>query len=308
MNIIQKHCSKNECYQENQQLTSVSYLIVHTPGVYPTVIRAASGSNNWFERWNKGGLEKLTHGFIDDTGIYSFAPHTLRCWHVGNSYGNANTLGYELCELGSKDEFEKMWENATSFYAKLCLDYGLTEDKILGHYEAHKKGIASNHADPKPYFDIYKKTMDAFRKEVKKKLEAKASKTKAPAVSYAAYCQSKGMLSTVAAGKTAGTTGESKRMEGFVINCELPLEYCGHIQSSGWTSWMPNGSYCGTMLIAKRLEAIKIRLKDNSEYSVSYRAHVQGIGWTKWVKDGEVAGSTGDGRRLEAIEIKIEKR
>lgn len=126
-----------------------------------------------------------------------------------------------------------------------------------------------------------------------------------PDVKYAAYLQSTGMQATVSNGATAGTTGEARRMEGIVIDSELPLEYCGHLQSAGWTDWMGNGSYCGTMLIAHRLEAVKIRLKDSSKYSVTYRVHVQSNGWTSWVKDGEIAGTTGQSKRLEAIEIKI---
>lgn len=174
----ERYCTKNDCYKNGARLKSVSYLIVHSPAVYPTIIRAESGSGGgWYTRWNKPGVEKLVHGFIDDTGVYEFAPQTLACWHIGNSWGNANTLGYELCELDTKAEFEKMWQNAVSHYAALCKKYGLTADKVIGHQEAHKKGIASNHGDPEPYFKRFGKSMDAFRAEVRQAMSGQSSGT-----------------------------------------------------------------------------------------------------------------------------------
>ena len=69
------YCTKNDCYLAGQKLAGVDYLIVHSPAVYPTVIRARSGAGGgWYNRWNKAGVEKLVHGFIDDTGVYNFAP------------------------------------------------------------------------------------------------------------------------------------------------------------------------------------------------------------------------------------------
>lgn len=169
-----KYCTENDCYKQNGKLSSVSYLIVHSPAVYPVIIRALSGSGGgWFKRWNKPGVEKLVHGFIDDTGVYEFAPQTMSCWHVGNSWGNKNTIGYEFCELESKADFNKLWDHAVTHYAGLCKKYNLTPDHILGHQEAHKKGIASNHGDPDPYFKRFGKSMVKFRAEVKAAMEGK---------------------------------------------------------------------------------------------------------------------------------------
>lgn len=169
-----KYCTNNDCYKKNVKLNSVSWLIVHSPSVYPVIIRALSGSGGgWFPRWNRPGVEKLVHGFIDDTGVYEFAPQTMRCWHIGNEWGNLNTIGYEFCELETKAEFSKMWNHAVEHYAGLCKKYGLTPDHIIGHQEAHKKGFASNHGDPDPYFKRFGKSMVKFRAEVKDALEGK---------------------------------------------------------------------------------------------------------------------------------------
>ena len=170
------YCTQNDCYKEGKKLDSVSYLIVHTPAVYPTIIRALSGSGGgWKKRWDKPDVEKLVHGFIDDTGVYEFAPPDMACWHIGDSWGNKNCIGYELCELETAEEFKKVWENAASHYAALCGKYDLPPERVIGHFEAHAKGFASNHSDPEPYFARFGKTMKDFRAEVQARISGGAS-------------------------------------------------------------------------------------------------------------------------------------
>ena len=165
------YCTQNDCYKESAKLASVAWLIVHTPAVYPVIIRALSGSGGgWKKRWDKPGVEKLVHGFIDDTGVYNFAPLDMACWQIGDAWGNKNCIGYELCELETAEEFKKMWENAVAHYAWLCKKFGLGADHVIGHYEAHEKGFASNHSDPEPYFARFGRSMEDFRKKKKKRL------------------------------------------------------------------------------------------------------------------------------------------
>lgn len=173
-----RYCVNNDCYKTNAKLTSVEYLIVHTPAVYPTIIRGESGSGGgWYKRWNKPGIEKLTHGVIDDIGVYNFAPETMACWQVGNGWGNSHCIGYEFCELNTKEEFNKVWNNGVEKYAELCKKYKLSVDRIVGHCEAHDKGFASNHSDPEPYFRRFGKDMNDFRADVKKKMELPTTST-----------------------------------------------------------------------------------------------------------------------------------
>ncbi len=171
LRIEEYYCTRNDCYRQGTRLENVEYLIVHSPSVYPAVIRAVSGTNNWYKRWNKPGVEKLVHGFIDDTGIYNFAPYTLACWQIGTGWGNKHCIGYELCELETKAEFERVWNNAVNHYGSLCRKYGLAADRVIGHYEAHEKGFASDHDDPAPYFRRFGKTMADFRRDVRRVLE-----------------------------------------------------------------------------------------------------------------------------------------
>ena len=44
----------------------------------------------------------------------------------------------------------------------------LEDGVIIGHYEGHKRGIASNHGDPRHWFSKFGKSMDTFRQDVKR--------------------------------------------------------------------------------------------------------------------------------------------
>lgn len=188
VNVVKKYCTENDCYKSGAKRGNIVGLIVHTPAVIDlgNTIKALSESGSgggWYKRWNRAGIEKLADGVIDDTGVYDFAPHTLACWHIGTSYGNAHFIGYEFCETLSQAEFNKTWNNAVEHYAKLCSQYGLTEKNIYGHYEAHEKGWASNHSDPAPYFRRFGKSMAEFRADVRSHLNGQAaSATAAPAI------------------------------------------------------------------------------------------------------------------------------
>ena len=53
----------------------------------------------------------------------------------------------------------------------LCRQFGFTAADITSHYEGYKKGIASNHSDPKHWFDKHGYNMDRFRREVDRRLK-----------------------------------------------------------------------------------------------------------------------------------------
>lgn len=339
MKVKNIYCTKNDCYKNNAKLKSVSYLIVHSPAVYPNIIRAESGSGGgWYKRWNKPGVEKLVHGFIDDIGVYNFAPYTMACWHVGNSYGNANTIGYELCEFATELEFKNMWNNAINHYANLCKTYKLSVDRIIGHQEGYKKGIASNHSDPDPYFKRFGKDMNKFRAEVQAILVGTStSNTSVPVVnnkksvsgtitilseintrnSYSfndntivgkAYTgeQHHVIESSVVDGTLMYKTPNGRYISGatkyvkFQNGCDTRLTYTSHVQTYGTLSTVANGCISGTVGESKRLEAVTI----NSNVQLEYRTHCQTYGWMDWKTNGEMAGTKDLSKRLEAIQIK----
>lgn len=131
-------------------------------------------------------------------------------------------------------------------------------------------------------------------------------------INYKTHVQTYGWQDTVADGATAGTSGESKRMEAFQIWLDetIPgsVEYNAHVQTYGWQkTWSKDGATAGTSGESKRVEAVKIKLSGEAadKYHIFYRVHSQTFGTLGWAKDGEPAGSEGFSKRLENMEIQL---
>lgn len=113
-------------------------------------------------------------------------------------------------------------------------------------------------------------------------------------------------------GEMAGTSGQSKRLEGLRISLQQMtgssnIVYQAHIQNIGWQDWKKNGELAGTIGQNKRLEAVRIKLAGEAagKYDIYYQVHAQNLGWLDWAKNGEEAGSAGFGYRLEGIRIML---
>lgn len=130
-------------------------------------------------------------------------------------------------------------------------------------------------------------------------------------ISYRAHVKGRGWLTWVQDGATAGTTGESRRMEAAqmrVVNGPSGMGVCyqAHVRGKGWLDPVCNGSTAGTTGQHRRMEAIKVWLTNFPEgCDIEYRAHVAGRGWLPWVRHSQVAGTTGQGRRMEAMQARF---
>ena len=130
-------------------------------------------------------------------------------------------------------------------------------------------------------------------------------------VVYSAHMQSIGWQDEKSNGETAGTAGNSKRMEALKImlseNSETAgsIEYRTHVSGLGWQNWTADGTVSGTTGQARALEAVQICLTGeiSENYNVYYRVYSTGYGWLGWAKNGEIAGTTGIQVSMEAIEI-----
>lgn len=102
-------------------------------------------------------------------------------------------------------------------------------------------------------------------------------------------------------GQTAGTTGQSKRLEAIRIDYDKDIYAKAHIEDIGWVDYgkIDINTVIGTTGESKRLECLC--LKGNFKY----RLHLQDTGWTCWTNADGVAtlGSVGQSLRIEAIEI-----
>lgn len=111
--------------------------------------------------------------------------------------------------------------------------------------------------------------------------------------------------------ETAGTTGQSMKLNGLKVKLQGDLygsvQYNTYSKKDGWSNIVSNGN---ELQVSDKIEAIKINLLGNvsEKYDIYYRAHVQGYGWLDWAKNGEIAGILDFGFRLEAFEIKLVKK
>ena len=125
-----------------------------------------------------------------------------------------------------------------------------------------------------------------------------------------AHVQDIGWQGWVTDGKTAGTTGRSKRIKVANAYADGDVEVRAHVQDIGWQGWVTSAGYAGTTGRGKRIEAVEVRLTGELAklYDVWYRAHVQTIGWMAWTKDGASAGTTGASGRMEAIQVLLVRK
>ena len=161
------YTTKNDGYQKNGSL-QVKGLMLHstaTPGIMALEFR---------ERFNKPGLEKSIHGFLDDACYVQCMPYEKKAGHCRYA-GNSTHIGIELCEPKEWQTdavyFAKVYENAVALFAQLCRQFDLTEQDIIDHAEGYRLGIASNHGDVGHWFPLFGKNMNDFRADVRKVLE-----------------------------------------------------------------------------------------------------------------------------------------
>jgi Negative regulator of beta-lactamase expression len=190
MNLRKLIFTNNACYKAGRTIT-VKGIMVHSTGANnPNLKRYVGpddgllGKNQYNNHWNQDkpdGRQVCVHSFIGkladgSIATYQTLPWNHRGWHAGGA-ANDTHIGFEICEDGLTDKayFNAVYKEATNLCAYLCKEYNLdpmADGVIIGHYEGHKRGIASNHADPGHWFPKHGKSMDTFRAEVQRLLTA----------------------------------------------------------------------------------------------------------------------------------------
>lgn len=190
MNLHTLIFTKNDCYKAGKKIKP-SGIMVHSTGANNPMLNrfvgpddGLLGKNKYGNHWNQPMDRKICcHAFIgklaDGTvATYQVLPWNHRGWHgASGSNGSCNDthIGFEICEDGLTNAayFNQIYREAIELCVMLCKEFDLTEKDIIDHREGHKLGIASNHGDVKHWFSKHGKSMDTFRAEVKKLLEAK---------------------------------------------------------------------------------------------------------------------------------------
>lgn len=197
MNLRKLILTNNACYKAGHTI-AVKGIMVHSTGANnPNLCRYVGpddgllGKNKYNNHWNQDkpdGRQVCVHGFIGklkdgSIATYQTLPWNHRGWHGGSgSKGSVNDshIGFEICEDGLTDTsyFRKVWNEAVELCIYLCKMYNLDPAKdgaIIGHYEGYKRGIATNHGDPKNWFPRHGESMDSFRAAVKKGMDTNTS-------------------------------------------------------------------------------------------------------------------------------------
>ncbi len=208
MDLIEKLCTKNQCYQIGKAFVPKG-LMLHSVGCNQPSADVFAAQFNDFQ---PGGRQICVHGFIDARSgkVIQLLPWTMRGWHGGsgkNGSVNDTHIGVEMCEPAcikythgaaftcsdiktARKNCETAYNSAVELFAYLCKKFGfdpLADGAIISHNEGAKRGIASNHADPEHLWNGLgmSYTMDGFRRDV----AAAMSKTDKPADTAKYYVQ-----------------------------------------------------------------------------------------------------------------------
>ncbi|MFY9395626.1 MAG: N-acetylmuramoyl-L-alanine amidase [Saccharofermentanales bacterium] len=183
MNLNKLIFTENACYKAGKKI-KVQGIMVHSTGANnPNLKRYVGpddgklGKNIYNNHWNQTMDRNVcVHGFIgklNDGSIatYQTLPWDHRGWHAGGAANDTHT-SFEICEddLTNESYFKAVYKEAIELCTHLCDLYDLDPTKngvIIGHYEGHQRGLASNHGDPRHWFSRFGKSMDNFREDVK---------------------------------------------------------------------------------------------------------------------------------------------
>ena len=181
MHIIEVFTTGNKCYQVCAPLRPQG-LMLHSIG---TPQPSAAVLARYFDQYQPGGQSVCVHAFVQADGtIYQTLPWEMRGWHCGGA-ANGTHIGIEMTEPSTSMTYAESAEQITGTYhaavelfAQLCDTYGLdplADGVIIGHAEGHRRGVASNHADPEYLWNAYGMgyTMDGFRRDVAAAMAAK---------------------------------------------------------------------------------------------------------------------------------------
>lgn len=202
MKIIESYITNNENYQSNVKIT-VQGIVIHSVGVAqpdPQVFVRV------FNVPRPNGVQVGTHAFLgQEPVVYQTLPWNHKGWHCGGvannthigiemtepstiKYGvNTSTTPYPIVHQGmgivdtnptqTKAFITAVYRNTVELAAMLCTQYNLDPLKsgvIISHAEGYQLGKCSNHADPAHLWRYMDLTMDQFRFDVAKKLQADA--------------------------------------------------------------------------------------------------------------------------------------
>ncbi len=180
-NIIESFATKNKCYQAATPLYPRG-IMLHSIGC-PQPNASVMAQN--FNQYRPNGQSVCVHAFVQRDGtVYQTLPWTVQAWHCGGS-ANSTHIGVGMTEPSAgmtrseaAEQIAGTYRTVVELFAELCKQYELDpaqDGVIIGHAEGHRRGVASNHADPELLWRTYDMgyTMDGFRRDVAEAMAAK---------------------------------------------------------------------------------------------------------------------------------------
>ena len=114
----------------NVKITPTS-ITIHQTG---NIGAPAKNNHNYMKNCNKNGSRIASwHFTVDDKEIYQAQSTNYKCYHAGNSTGNATSIGIEICMFNDKERQRKCYENAIALVKILLNYYGWGVDKVKRH-------------------------------------------------------------------------------------------------------------------------------------------------------------------------------
>ena len=180
MQIIPAFVTQNKCYQAGAPLTPRG-IMLHSVGTPQPSARALV---RYMDQYQPGGQSVCVHAVAQADGtVYQHIldPKTgcpVQSDLLSVTIANSTHIGVEMTEPSAgmtrseaAEQIAGTYRTVVELFAELCKQYELdpAQDGVLiGHAEGHRRGVASNHADPELLWRTYDMgyTMDGFRRDV----------------------------------------------------------------------------------------------------------------------------------------------
>lgn len=119
------------------------YIVIHETDNFSV---GANASRHAYAQYN-GHLGTSVHFYCGDDGVYQVADYTSSCWSIGKTYSNTrpimdatnyNVISIEIC-VNADGNYTIARDNAIALTKFLMGDLGITEDRVIRHYDAKGK-------------------------------------------------------------------------------------------------------------------------------------------------------------------------
>lgn len=140
MNINKQYISKKNT---NSAPNKPKYIVIHETDNFRN---GANGLTHAKAQFN-GHLSTSVHFYCGSDGVYQVADYTSSCWSIGKTYSNTrpimdatnyNVISIEIC-VNPDGNYTIARDNAIELTKFLMGDLGITEDRVIRHYDAKGK-------------------------------------------------------------------------------------------------------------------------------------------------------------------------